>query len=55
MRRVVITDHGYLANLATNKPGQHKQVMKLLFSADGRLSLAEERSFDVVIAGQRWR
>lgn len=55
MRRVVITEHGYLAGLAASKPGQHQQVMKLLFSGPKHVSLAEERQFDVLIAGQRWR
>lgn len=55
MRNVTITPNGYLAQLATDSPAKHKQVLKLLFNADpNAMSLAEERQFTVRIAGQHW-
>jgi hypothetical protein len=53
--RVVLTNAGWLANMAKTNPKNHKQVMKLLFSSSSHTSVAEERGITVVLEGQRWR
>ena len=53
--RVVLTNNGWLSNVAKTQPRNHQQIMKLLFSAKDRISLAEERGITVVLEGQRWR